>query len=50
VSEHAVTRLTGLYERAKFSTHEIGGPMKDEAIDVLAALREELEAGGQVAA
>jgi hypothetical protein len=24
--------------------------MKDEAIDVLAALREELEAGGQVAA
>jgi NADH:ubiquinone oxidoreductase subunit 6 (subunit J) len=50
VSEHAVTRLTGLYERAKFSTHEIGGSMKDEAIDVLAALRGELEAGNQVAA
>lgn len=33
----AVSRLTGLFERAKFSKHEIDAPMK---VDAIAALRE----------
>jgi uncharacterized protein DUF4129 len=50
VSSFAVTRLTQLFERAKFSPHEIGVPMKDEAIEVLVGLRQELEADKRVAA
>jgi hypothetical protein len=44
VSEQSVTRLTELFERAKFSTHTIGPELKDEAIDALAALRDDLRA------
>jgi hypothetical protein len=44
VSQWAVRRLTLLFERAKFSTHEVDAGMKDEAIETLAALRAELEA------
>jgi hypothetical protein len=45
VSSHAVRRLVLLFERAKFSPHEIGPSMKDEAIEAVAGLRSELEAG-----
>jgi Domain of unknown function (DUF4129) len=38
----AVARLTSLFEEAKFSRHEIGDPMKREAIDALRAIRDDL--------
>jgi hypothetical protein len=37
-----VRRLTGLFERARFSPHEIDARMKNEAIDALSGLRAEL--------
>jgi uncharacterized protein DUF4129 len=43
-SESSVRRLTDLFERAKFSRHEIDAPMKDEAIAALTSLRMELAA------
>jgi len=43
VSAFAAGRLTKLFERAKFSTHEIDAGMKDEAIEALGGLRTELE-------
>ncbi|MDQ2981262.1 MAG: DUF4129 domain-containing protein [Actinomycetota bacterium] len=43
-SAHSVRRLTRLFERARFSPHEIDARMKDDAIDALAGLRAELEA------
>lgn len=43
-SAASVSRLTTLFERAKFSTHEIGPELKEEAIDALVAVREELRA------
>ena len=42
VSTHAVTRLTSLFERARFSHHEVDEPMRREAIDALSELRAEL--------
>jgi membrane protein implicated in regulation of membrane protease activity len=39
----AVARLTGLFERAKFSRHEIDGAMKQDAIDALRAIRDDLQ-------
>ena len=39
----AVTRLTALFERAKFSRHDIDGAMKQEAIDSLRAIRDDLQ-------
>lgn len=44
VTEKSVEQLTRLFERAKFSTHEIDAEMKDEAIDALVALRDDLRA------
>jgi len=44
VSEEAVTKLTSLFERAKFSEHEIGVEAKGEAIDALVTLRDQLRA------
>jgi hypothetical protein len=41
-SADAVARLTALFERAKFSPHAIDRGMKDEAIDALVAVRDEL--------
>ena len=38
----AVGRLTGLYEQAKFSDHQIDGRMKQDAIDALRAIRDDL--------
>src|SRR5262245_15904227 len=43
VSAYSIRRLTGLFERARFSPHEIDARMKDDAIDALAGLRAELE-------
>jgi hypothetical protein len=40
----AARRLTHLFERAKFSQHRIDVGMKDEAIDAVATLRDELQA------
>jgi len=42
-SEHSARRLTGLFERARFSPHEIDLRMKEEAIEALTGLRAELE-------
>jgi hypothetical protein len=38
----SVERLTALFERAKFSPHDVDATMKAEAIEALAALRDEL--------
>jgi 4-amino-4-deoxy-L-arabinose transferase-like glycosyltransferase len=38
----AATRLTDLFERAKFSHHEPAEAMRDEAIDALVAVRDDL--------
>ena len=43
-SAEAVARLTSLFERAKFSTHEIDGGMKNDAINALVTMRDELRA------
>jgi hypothetical protein len=43
-SADAVARLTSLFERAKFSTHEIDSGMKNDAIDALVTMRDELRA------
>jgi Domain of unknown function (DUF4129) len=40
----AARRLTHLFERAKFSQHAVDGAMKEEAIDAVATLRDELRA------
>jgi hypothetical protein len=40
----AARRLTVLFERAKFSQHSIDAAMKDEAIDAVVTLRDELRA------
>jgi tetrahydromethanopterin S-methyltransferase subunit B len=44
VTEEAVSKLTSLFERAKFSEHEIDARAKDEAIEALIALRDALRA------
>jgi hypothetical protein len=43
-SAEAVARLTALFERAKFSTHDIDAGMKNDAIDALVTVRDELRA------
>ncbi|HEY3050798.1 MAG TPA: DUF4129 domain-containing protein [Gaiellaceae bacterium] len=43
-SGHSARRLTRLFERARFSPHEIDQKMKEDAIDSLIGLRAELEA------
>jgi NADH:ubiquinone oxidoreductase subunit 6 (subunit J) len=42
VTEESVTKLTALFERAKFSEHEIDASAKEEAIDALVTLRDQL--------
>lgn len=44
-----VTRLTGLFEQAKFSQHRIDRDMKDQAIDALRAIRADLGGAPAVA-
>jgi hypothetical protein len=41
-STRSVERLTELFERAKFSPHAVDETMKEEAIDALESLRDEL--------
>jgi hypothetical protein len=45
VSASSVRRLTQLFARAKFSSHEVDETMKDDAIEALVGLRAELEHG-----
>jgi hypothetical protein len=42
VRPEAARRLTNLFERAKFSQHEVGTEMKDEAISALETVRDDL--------
>jgi hypothetical protein len=42
----AVGRLTGLFEQAKFSDHPIDGRMKQDAIDSLRVIRDDLQVAG----
>jgi hypothetical protein len=49
-SAAAVRRLTDLFEWARFSHHEPESAMRDEAIDALVAVRDELRAAERVAA
>jgi Domain of unknown function (DUF4129) len=44
VSHRSIGRLTALFERAKFSQHDVDSAMKEEAIDALQTTREELRA------
>jgi hypothetical protein len=39
---NAARRLTDLFQRAKFSNHELAESMRDEAIDALVAVRDDL--------
>lgn len=43
-SGHSASRLTRLFERARFSPHDVDQRMKDDAIDSLVGLRAQLEA------
>ena len=43
VRESAVVTLTRLFEFAKFSGHEVDAVMKEEAIDALTAIRDDLQ-------
>ena len=43
VRESAVVSLTRLFEYAKFSGHEVDAAMKDEAIEALIAIRDDLQ-------
>ena len=49
-SADGVTRLTDLFEWAKFSPHQPDEAMRDEAIAALESLRDELRAPVQAAA
>ena len=49
-SAAAVRRLTDLFEWARFSHHEPESAMRDEAVDALVAVRDELRAAERVAA
>lgn len=49
VSDRAARALTDLFERAKFSQHAVGPEMKDEAIDALETVRDDLLAARALA-
>jgi hypothetical protein len=49
VSRRTVTRLTALFATAKFSSHDVGPDMKQEAISALETMREELRAAEALA-
>jgi hypothetical protein len=44
LSRRAVSRLTALFQTAKFSHHDVDDHMKEEAIDALVSARDELRA------
>jgi hypothetical protein len=47
VSDESIRRLTDLFERAKFSQHDVDSTMKDEAIAALQQVRDELRAADE---
>lgn len=47
VTKKAVERLTELFARAKFSQHEVGPQMKEDAIAALVALRDQIRVIGE---
>jgi len=47
VTKRAVERLTELFARAKFSQHEVDPQMKEEAIEALVDLREQIRVIGE---
>jgi hypothetical protein len=47
VTKKSVERLTELFARAKFSQHEVDPEMKEDAINALVALREQIRAIGE---
>jgi hypothetical protein len=49
VSPPAARRLTDLFERAKFSQHAVGPEMKEQAIDALVRVRDDLAAARALA-
>ncbi len=49
VGDRAARALTELFERAKFSQHAVGPEMKDEAIDALQTVRDDLLAAQALA-
>jgi hypothetical protein len=49
VTDKAARALTDLFERAKFSQHAVGAEMKDEAIDALETVRDDLLAAQALA-
>ncbi len=49
VSPPAARRLTDLFERAKFSQHAVAAEMKEEAIDALETVRDDLAAARALA-
>ncbi|HWL34274.1 MAG TPA: DUF4129 domain-containing protein [Gaiellaceae bacterium] len=49
VTDKAARALTDLFERAKFSQHAVGAEMKDEAIDALQTVRDDLLAAQALA-
>lgn len=50
VRDSAARTLTDLFEYAKFSGHEVDAAMKEEAIEALVAIREDLQHEEQLAA
>jgi uncharacterized membrane protein YhaH (DUF805 family) len=50
VRDGAVRTLTGLFEYAKFSSHEIDARMREDAIDALLAIRDDLQRQEGIAA
>jgi Domain of unknown function (DUF4129) len=50
VRDSAVRTITELFEYAKFSRHEIDTVMKEQAIDALLAVRDDLQRGEELAA
>ena len=50
VSDRAVRALTDLFEEAKFSQHAVGPEMKEQAIEALQTVRDDLLAAEALAA
>jgi hypothetical protein len=50
ISRDAVSRLTALFQTAKFSHHEVHTGMKEEAIEALVSARDELREAEERAA
>jgi hypothetical protein len=49
IDRRSIRRLTDLFTRAKFSQHDVDAGMKEEAIEALAQVRDELRVAAEVA-